>query len=600
MSKEPATGGLASDEIRAALARVTGSSVFSASPRMQDFLRYVVEETVAGRGDEIKGYTLALEVFGRSGSFDPANDSVVRVEAARLRRTLAAYYGDEGIDDPVIIEIPKGGYVPFFQGKPLRPPSVSSITNIPAAIPAAAPLDTSEPASVTTATARSRGIDKRPHLLAAAAVVLLLVAGAGIYRWQIRQSPDEGPVDTRAELSRPARPTIAVLPFEAVFGTERDRLLGRGLATEISAALTGFHELVVLYADMGAASRPGSIDALDVSRYRLQGTVASQRGDVRILVQLLDARNNRSLWAQSYERDLNTDSLFELQDEITRQVAATIADPYGVIWQSEINQPHPPQSVSAYYCALSAYDYWRQLSPDMHRRVRDCLEEAVQEEPDYAVAWTALAFFYMDEYRYGYNPRGDGSPLDRALAMANKAVVLDPFDARGYQALYTVQFLRGDIKEFQRIGKKAIALNRNSPDLVGDFGSKLAMSGLWKEGLPLVHQAVDRNPAPPGWLFTPLVYHEYMNGNYANALGYVDRMNTPDYYRTYVLQAMIYGQMGDQARAKAALDQIGRLKPEFLADPVADMQHWGIAPDILALSVDGLRKAGVAITATQG
>jgi tetratricopeptide (TPR) repeat protein len=190
--------------------------------------------------------------------------------------------------------------------------------------------------------------------------------------------------------------------------------------------------------------------------------------------------------------------------------------------------------------------------------------------------------------------------LDRALSTANKAVALDPFDARGYQALYTVQFLRGDIEEFKRIGEKALALNRNSLDLVGDYGAKLAMSGQWDAGLPLVRQAVERNPAPPGWLFTPLIYFDYMNGNYAGALAYVERMNTPDYYRTYVLQAMIYGQLGDTAKAKTALAQIERLKPQFLADPVADMRHWGIAPDILTRSVEGLKKAGLQITATEG
>jgi len=587
MPEESATGSPAPDQVRAALGRVVASSVFTASPRMQAFLRYVVEETLEGRGDEIKGYTLALEVFGRGNSFDPANDSVVRVEAARLRRTLAAYYGDEGTGDAIVIDVPKGGYVPAFH---LRPPA-------PKPVPAAPPPATPESAAPAAAAG-----PRRWHRFAvvAAAAMLLVAAGAAFTRLPLRPEIKTAPVEIRAELARPARPAIAVLPLVAAFGTERDGLLGRGLATEISAALTGFHELVVLYEDQVGTRQPGALDATDVSRYRLQGTIASQRGKVRVLVQLLDARNNRSLWAQTYERDLNTDNLFQLQDEITQQVVTTIADPYGVIWQSEVSRPHPPQTVSAYYCALSAYDYWRRLSPELHLRVRDCLEKAVKDEPGYAVAWSALSFFYVDEYRYGYNQRSDSPPLERALATANKAVSLDPFDARGYQALYTVYFLLGDIKDFERIGGKAMELNPNSLDLMGDFGAKLAMSGRWAQGIPKVRQAVDRNPSPPGWLFTPLVYYEYVKGNYADALRYVERMNTPDYYRTYVLQAMIYGQMGDQAKAKVALDQIQRLKPQFLADPVADMLRWGIAPEILALSVDGLKKAGVVIATTQG
>lgn len=596
MSEDSVTGGLAPEQIRAALGRVAASAAFSASPRMQDFLRYVVEETLAGRGDEIKGYSLALEVFRRGDSFDPANDSVVRVEAARLRRTLATYYEGEGQDDPVVIGIPKGGYVPDFHARtngaaPPEPSPPELLTSAPVVVPDRV-LPDLQPAGTAT--------PQRATLLVLAFVALATVLAGGVYWFGIGGDTTLPPLNTKDELSRPARPTIAVLPFEATFGTERDILLGRGLAADISGALTGFHELIVLYAENSDTLKPEAVGPLDVSRYRLQGTVASQRGDLRVLVQLLDARNSRSLWAQNYERRLNTENLFELQDEITQQVAATIADPYGVIWQSEITQPNRPQSVSAYYCALRAYDYWRELSPELHAKVRACLEDAVKVEPNYAVAWSALSYFYMDEYRYGYNPRDDSPPLERALASANKAVALDPFDARAYQALYTVQFLRGDTKEFQRIGKKALELNRNSLDLVGDYGAKLAMSGLWTEGIPLVRNAVERNPAPPGWLFTPLVYYEYMNGDYSAALTYVDRMNTPDYYRTYVLQAMIYGQLGDAVKAKAAVQQIQRLKPQFLNDPVADMKHWGLAAEILAQTVDGLRKAGVFIAATQG
>ncbi len=154
MSEDSATGGLAPEQIRAALGRVAASAAFTASPRMQDFLRYVVEETLAGRGDEIKGYSLALEVFRRGDSFDPANNSVVRVEAARLRRTLTAYYDGEGRDDPVIIGIPKGGYVPDFQA---RSNGASAPEPEPSAPAATAPMAIPDVESAESATGRRSG-----------------------------------------------------------------------------------------------------------------------------------------------------------------------------------------------------------------------------------------------------------------------------------------------------------------------------------------------------------------------------------------------------------------------------------------------------------
>ncbi len=99
---------------RAALKRVLGSREFQKSERARSFLTFVVNETLAGHAIRIKQRTIAIEVFDRPDDFDQHNDSVVRVTAAHVRRRLKSYYTDEGNSDPVVIEIPKGTYVPVF------------------------------------------------------------------------------------------------------------------------------------------------------------------------------------------------------------------------------------------------------------------------------------------------------------------------------------------------------------------------------------------------------------------------------------------------------------------------------------------------------
>jgi hypothetical protein len=81
---------------------------------LTSFLNFVVGATLAGRGDRLKGYTIGVEALGRAASFDPQTDPIVRVGATRLRAALARYYAGEGIDDPVIIDMPPGHYVPRF------------------------------------------------------------------------------------------------------------------------------------------------------------------------------------------------------------------------------------------------------------------------------------------------------------------------------------------------------------------------------------------------------------------------------------------------------------------------------------------------------
>ena len=82
------------------------------SRRRQRFLDYIVNETLAGRGDRFKGYNIALEVFDRPDEFDPDVDPIVRIEAARLRDKLREYYEADGQSDPIRIELPKGSYTP--------------------------------------------------------------------------------------------------------------------------------------------------------------------------------------------------------------------------------------------------------------------------------------------------------------------------------------------------------------------------------------------------------------------------------------------------------------------------------------------------------
>ncbi len=109
---------IAEEATRAQLERILRSAQFNASERNRKFLSYVVEEALAGRADRIKGYTIATSVFGRDENFDPQLDSIVRIEAGRLRRSLEHYYLTEGRDDHVRIEIPRGSYVPQFALRP--------------------------------------------------------------------------------------------------------------------------------------------------------------------------------------------------------------------------------------------------------------------------------------------------------------------------------------------------------------------------------------------------------------------------------------------------------------------------------------------------
>ena len=102
---------------REELERVLSSSCFARSERVSKLLRFLVERQLEGRENELKESVIGVEVFGRRPDYNPKLDSTVRTEAVRLRERLGRYYATEGSQDPLVIELPKGGYVPASNAK---------------------------------------------------------------------------------------------------------------------------------------------------------------------------------------------------------------------------------------------------------------------------------------------------------------------------------------------------------------------------------------------------------------------------------------------------------------------------------------------------
>ena len=108
--------------VKAQLENILSSSELGSAPSLQRFLRHVVEETLAGRADSLKEYCIGSSVFARGVDFDPKTDPIVRVQARNVRARLEQYYAGAGASDPVIIELPKGTYVPVFRVRPKEAP----------------------------------------------------------------------------------------------------------------------------------------------------------------------------------------------------------------------------------------------------------------------------------------------------------------------------------------------------------------------------------------------------------------------------------------------------------------------------------------------
>jgi hypothetical protein len=114
ISKEKPISGYSKGEILHQLQRIFADQTFAVSDILKRFLSFIVEETLEGRSNQIKEYTIGVNVLNKPHSFNPSQDAIVRIHAGRLRRALGYYYKGAGVADPVRIEMPKGSYLPHF------------------------------------------------------------------------------------------------------------------------------------------------------------------------------------------------------------------------------------------------------------------------------------------------------------------------------------------------------------------------------------------------------------------------------------------------------------------------------------------------------
>ena len=110
------------DQNKIQIQRIVSSKAFKTSEVHRNLFNYLADKSLAGEAQNLKEYTVGLDVFGKPASYDPRQESVVRMHVGRLRQKLAEYYRTEGVDDPIIVDLPKGGFALTFDARPVPEP----------------------------------------------------------------------------------------------------------------------------------------------------------------------------------------------------------------------------------------------------------------------------------------------------------------------------------------------------------------------------------------------------------------------------------------------------------------------------------------------
>ncbi len=595
--------------IREQLDRIRKSGPFLPSERRQRFLEYLINETLAGRGDRLKAYAVALAVFDRPETFDPVVDPLVRIEAGRLRDKLREFYEGDGKDDPVRIELPKGGYTPKIEIRPAasperapHPPETATkgdradIALQPAASvnePSAAKLW--EPQTVSSVTLASPTAEpNRPPFalpginlkqLGVAAAALLLIFAVSIWAMTGR-----GPGPSLSD-----KPSIAVLPFDNIGDDARWERFADGMTEDVITDLSHSRDLIVIARNSTAVYKGKPNDIRQIGRdlnvkYVLEGGIQSIGERIRVSAQLIEAASGGHVWSERYDRPV--DDLFAVQNEITQRIAATLIGYEGAVAEAErgLLRRTPPASLTAYDTYLLGIEAKHKVTKESLIEAESLLRKALGLDPRLARAHVALVdvqFYLID---LGLAPSVEEA-LSKMMTAAEMAVTLDPNDGKTHQALGIAYAYHAKPEQALAEYARAEALAPSDADLLLIVAWAMPQFGQSGRAMSLAERSLKLNPHYPDWYNQGLSLVFFFGEQYDRSVKYRLLVKEP-LALDYAFLAMANAYLGRASEAATAAANVMKLNPAWNAERYLS-EAGGYAEKEAELFVDGARRAGL-------
>lgn len=506
------------NEILAELHRIIESPHFAGTSRTVKLIRFLVEETLAGRRGALDAEEIASRVLGRPKGFRTTDDSIVRVEVSKLRRALSRHY-EAAPPSGVRIELPRGGYKPVF-------------------------------IAAGTADAQARSVRPSP------------VSGQ---RWRagaLPRAPGEGD-----------GPIIAVVPFDAVSvsaiaqqaptpptgrTSARSQVIARGMTDRVGA-------LYAMYPFVLVVSHATSLeDARERgARYVLEGSVRVVPGALRVSVKLHDAARGLQIWGAVYDRLGSDEQLFSAEDEIANAIALqTLGLPFGVLHVAEAVERASSPLRSAYEVILRFPRWFVTFDPALQAEIEAGTARFLDEEPDHEVLLAFASLFHSLAPWTG--APGD---LHRGLAMehAQRAMRVAPHLTTSHQALGFAAVHLGDTRV--ALAEAEAALESGGPLIL--TGLIFALAGAWERGAEVIHSHIGLLKRYPGAIRHAFALGAYRRGDYAVALTEADAISTPNLAWGPLDRAVSLARLGRLDEAREAGRALVAIVPEAARDPRA-------------------------------
>ena len=432
-------------------------------------------------------------------------------------------------------------------------------------------------------------VPRRPWLRSALAALVILALAAGAFSlWIVsnRTDPD-------------ALPRIAVLRFENRSSDEEQAYFATGMAEDLITDLTKVEGIRVLSPNSSFTIDPDIptdeiARRLDVSHV-LSGSVRRSGEVLRISTRLVDVAADHPIWAERY--DGQAEDVFGFQDRIRASVVTALRINLTEAEKSAISAADTdnPAAFDAYLRGLRSIAARRRLDVEAVEAAREAFKQAIQLDPNYALAYAGLAWTEIISYEsvnYYRGPDRAFELAEQSLEIAETALAHRTLSKRYFNLLFEVDDRRDVEKALDHLNA-ARRLQPGDPDVLADLASTLPFAGQPQEALSLIRRAMELNPAHPNWYYAASGVAFLLSGQADQAVRDLQKWSEadPNWHIPYLFLASAYGNAGQEQKAQAAIKRHYDLIGNFSL--YAINRTWPMAEQEKEVFNRGLQVAGV-------
>jgi len=521
--------------VKEELERILSSKVFTKSSVLSGFLRYVVIETMDGKRDEIKEYTIAIKAFGKPADFNPQIDAMIRIHAGRLRRSLLEYYTQEGNNDPVQISLNKGSYVPEFSFREIKNESARE-----------------EPIA---------GIRHRTMANRVAVLPFKNLSGLPENDFLVDGFCEQ----LSSDLAQ--FPEIEVIAYFSTSKFSDDRPDIRLAGKELNAS------------------------------HLITGSLYRDKKRVRISMQLISAVSGSQLWTHTYEHAVQSSYFYDIFDDIIKQVVPRLTGYYGIINRSSSfsTQLDPLVNQDSIDAVFWYYHYQIRYTEETFQIARARIEKSILQNPDYALGWAVLAQIYIDGEALSYTTVNN--PLQEANKCIERALLLDNDCQHAYLSLTWMFIFLKDKSKAVKSMQKCVSINPRSPFFLGGACFLYGLLGEYETSMKYFEQTNILNPYYPWWVNLGPVFMHFYNGHYEEALEVANLINIPGVFWNYIFKISALGQVNRIEEAQTAANKF-QLEFPGKAQTASEILRLLLFHESVYTRIkEGLMKAGLPVAA---